>query len=83
MIHAERCSAFLCFQFGISVISRREKEEELDHIYPTFSGMLHFLGCVAGGVVDGLGEQVLQRHKFPVKIKVVGVQPSQNARCRV
>lgn len=33
--------------------------------------------------MDGLGEQVLQRHKFPVKIKVVGVQPSQNARCRV
>lgn len=44
----------------------------------------HFLGCLGSwSVVDGLGEQVLHGHKLPVKINVVGVQPSQNARCRV
>lgn len=33
--------------------------------------------------MDGLGEQVVHRQKLPVKINVVGVRSSQNARCRV
>lgn len=66
------------FSVELSVISRREKKEGWDHIYP-----IYFLECLGSWrVMDGLGEQVLHRHKLPVKINVVGVQPSQNARCR-